>query len=418
MSAPAEPTEPALELNAMEQRVLGSLLEKQQTVPSSYPLTFNALRTACNQTSSRDPVVDYDANGIEACVRELRHKDLVRVIHTPGQRVLKVHQRLDERLELADDERALIALLLLRGPQSPGELKTRTERLHPFADRDGVQACLTRLAQRLTPLVHELPKQAGQHDRRWLHLLGPAQPGTTAPAAPAEVVDRESVLADGPGVRDERVRRAYQEIARLLDEETAANEGDLPGAAPLDDLDTWLLNRVAHAVGDRPIVDVGCGTGRAAACLAAAGAVVTGIDAAPAMIERARSTHPRLRFEPGDLRNLMRPPAAAAWGGVVAWDCLDHFAPSELPGLIAGLARVLAPGGVLAAAVRIGTQIGYRLATPDGDLELPLVQHDRDQVLGAIASAGLRIERWYLSGPTSAPGSAHERLLVLAWRPA
>lgn len=405
----AVPTDRAVELSAMEQRVLGSLLEKQRTVPAAYPLTFAGLRTACNQASSRDPVVDYDQHDIEACVRELRRRDLVRIINTPGQRALKVHQRLGEQLALADDERALMTVLLLRGPQSAGELKTRTERLYPFTDRDEVQTCLARLAERTTPLVVELPRQAGRHDPRWLHLLGPVAAASTELPAPGEPPDRESVLADGTASRDERFARAYDLIAR--DPDSDANPG------PLDDFDAWLLAAVAAGVGDAPIMDVGCGTGRVTGYLAAAGADATGLDAAPAMVDRARAEHPGLRFETGDLRTLMRPPAAAGWGAVTAWDCLDHFAPSELPAVIAGQARVLMPGGAFAAAVPIGSMVGRAVTASGEELQLPLVQHDRGEVLTAIGAGGLVVDRWYLVGTAQPPGPVGERLLVLAHRP-
>jgi len=144
-------------LDAEDQRVLGSLMEKQTTVPASYPLTANALRSACNQTSNRDPVVDYDQGTIERVARSLRDRELLRIVWVDiGRRTLKYHQLLDERLELQEDERALITVLLLRGAQAPGELKTRTERLHKFADRTEVEACLQRMAKRPEPLVREL----------------------------------------------------------------------------------------------------------------------------------------------------------------------------------------------------------------------------------------------------------------------
>jgi len=147
-------------LDAVEQRVLGCLLEKQVTVPTTYPLTLNALRTACNQTSSRDPVMDLDVRAVETTARALRDRGLLRVVWADsGRRILKYHQRLDEALELAADERALVTVLLLRGAQAPGELRSRTERLHPFADRDVVDACLHRLSGR--PLV----RAAQPHDR-------------------------------------------------------------------------------------------------------------------------------------------------------------------------------------------------------------------------------------------------------------
>src|SRR4051812_38180478 len=127
-------------LDAEEQRVLGSLLEKQVTVAASYPLSLNALRTACNQTSSRDPIADYDEHTVEQAARRLKDAGLVRIVWSDtGRRTLKYHQTLDERLGLAEDERALVTVLLLRGPQAPGELRSRTERLHAFADRGAVE---------------------------------------------------------------------------------------------------------------------------------------------------------------------------------------------------------------------------------------------------------------------------------------
>ncbi|MGB4809191.1 MAG: YceH family protein, partial [Candidatus Phosphoribacter baldrii] len=158
-------------LDATEQRVLGSLMEKQVTVPSTYPMSLNSLRLACNQATSRDPITEFDEATVQECLRGLRLRELVRVVH--GDRVLKYHQLLADRLALADDERALITVLLLRGAQSPGELKTRTDRLHAFADRAEVESCLARLASLDPPLVAVLPKAPGQHDARWIHLLGP-----------------------------------------------------------------------------------------------------------------------------------------------------------------------------------------------------------------------------------------------------
>ena len=136
-----------LVLDAVDQRVLGSLLEKQVTVPASYPMTLNSLRTACNQTSSRDPVVDYDEPMLLERMKTLKERGLVRIVWADrGPRTLKYHQLLDERLGLQPDERALLTVLLLRGAQAPGELKSRTERLHRFADRDEVEEVLRRMA--------------------------------------------------------------------------------------------------------------------------------------------------------------------------------------------------------------------------------------------------------------------------------
>ena len=161
-----------------DQRILGSLLEKQTTVPASYPLTANALRSACNQTSNRDPVVDFDQQTVEQAARSLKERGLLRIVWSDtGRRTLKYHQVLDEVLGLAPDERALLTMLLLRGPQAPGELRTRTERLHGFADRGEVEACLRRMAGR--------PAAAGARARAAARSAGPAlgAPARTGPGA-------------------------------------------------------------------------------------------------------------------------------------------------------------------------------------------------------------------------------------------
>ena len=127
-------------LDATDQRILGSLLEKQTTVPATYPLSANALVSACNQTSSRDPVTDLDQQFVERTAKSLKERGLLRIVWADtGRRTLKYHQILDEHLALEPDERALLTVLLLRGAQAPGELRTRTERLHGFADRGQVE---------------------------------------------------------------------------------------------------------------------------------------------------------------------------------------------------------------------------------------------------------------------------------------
>jgi uncharacterized protein len=199
------------QLSAAEQRVLGALLEKQRTVPASYPMTLNALQTACNQTSSRDPVADYDQQLLQETLKSLKDRGLVRIVWADrGPRTLKYHQTLDERLALQPDERALVTVLLLRGAQAPGELKTRSERLHTFADRAEVEAVLRRMsaptAERPTPLVRELERRPGQQDRRWVHLLGPVDPEIASPPPVGSSVDREGVLVQGAAARDAKVR--------------------------------------------------------------------------------------------------------------------------------------------------------------------------------------------------------------------
>jgi len=199
-------------LSAEEQRVLGCLLEKQRTVPASYPLSLNALRLACNQSNSRDPIVDYDERTVSDTVRALKDLHLVRLVWAgAGSRTVKYHQLLEEHLGLTGEQLAVMTVLLLRGPQSPGELKTRTERLHPFADRAAVEACLAAMAAAEPPLVRELPLLRGR-DPRWIHLLGPVATltETTAPGP-----DREIVLAGGAAARAEVGR--FEQLLRPRD---------------------------------------------------------------------------------------------------------------------------------------------------------------------------------------------------------
>lgn len=429
-----------LDLDPMEQRILGCLMEKQRTVPATYPLTLNAVRTACNQTSSRDPVVDYGEDEIEQCLRELRRRELVRVIVPDrGQRTLKYHQRLDERLELADDERAVLTVLMLRGPQSPGELKTRTERLRTFADREEVEGCLRRLAGRVTPLVRELDRQVGQHDRRWVHLLGPvaaagAGPGV-GPAGGSGAVgaaperDLEAVLAGGVAARDAAVRAHYDAVALAgagpeggdpwggdpAGGDPAGGDfvgGDFAGGDPnaLASFEAWLLDRVARLAGDCPALDVGCGSGRAAARLAAAGVSTHGLDLSPGQIDLARRRHPAVSFQVGSFASLLRPPSAPAWSAVVAWYAIGHLAPSELGSVFAEWVRVLAPGGTLALAALVGDGSWH---TPAGVGEEPAeVRHDPARIRSELVKAGLTVAEWYLCGTGAAPGPAS--LMVLA----
>ena len=397
-------------LDAVEQRVLGSLLEKQRTVPASYPLSLNALRTACNQSSSRDPVVDYDEQTVERTARALKDRGLLRIVWADaGRRTLKYHQTLEEVLGVADDERALLTVLLLRGPQAPGELRTRTDRLHPFADRDAVEAVLRRLAGLPTPLVHELERRPGQQDRRWVHLLGPVEPERAAVAAPA-VVDREVVLADGAGARDAKVRAAYDAVASTY----AERLGDELDRKPFDQ---WLLGRVAVLAGGLPVVDVGTGPGHVAAYLADAGAEATGVDLSPAMVEEARRRFPHLTFSVGDFNSLLRPPTAAGWGAVTAWYALVHLAGSELAPTVASLARVLVPGGWLTLALHAGAAVHHAEKLMDQPVDVDFVLHDPDEVVAAVRAAGLVDVEWYLRGPLAGEVET-DRLYVLGRRPA
>lgn len=218
----------AVVLDPIEQRVIGSLLEKERTVPDTYPMTLNGLRTACNQTSGRDPVMALDEREVQAALDALRAAGLTRVLHpSHGARQPKYRQVLDEVLHLDAGERAAITLLLLRGPQTPGELRSRSERLHAFTDLSEVEGALRALAARDVPLVAELERRPGQKEQRWIHLLGPVDltsaPAAERPTAPVPAGELETLRAELARVESE-LAAASAEIDRLnalLDELTA-----------------------------------------------------------------------------------------------------------------------------------------------------------------------------------------------------
>ncbi len=159
------------ELNEIEVRVLGCLIEKEQTTPEYYPLTLNSLTAACNQKSSRNPVVNFDKSIVVRAVENLREKKLVLLVHDQGSRVAKYRHYLKEKSSLSTGELALLSTLMLRGPQTPGELKSRTERAHKFDDLQEVLAGLQGLAEHETPFVKELPRQLGRKENRYAHLF-------------------------------------------------------------------------------------------------------------------------------------------------------------------------------------------------------------------------------------------------------
>ncbi len=161
-----------MDLTETEIRVLGCLLEKQRTTPDAYPLSVNALRLACNQSTNRDPVVAYDEETVRDALRRAERQGWVRLASGAGSRAAKFRHRLDERLPMDGAEQAIMGLLMLRGPQTPGECKTRGERLHAFADLEGVSATLDRLVDR--GLVARLARRPGQKEERYAHVLAGA----------------------------------------------------------------------------------------------------------------------------------------------------------------------------------------------------------------------------------------------------
>jgi uncharacterized protein YceH (UPF0502 family) len=235
-------------LSSSEARVLGCLLEKQRTTPEQYPLSLNALRLACNQSTNRDPVVDYDEATIRDALHRLERRGLVRF--ASGSRAAKYRHLLEEVLPLQEGERAVLTVLLLRGPQTPGELKQRTERMHAFGDLAGVHEALEQLIGR--ELATRLDRRPGQKEERYRQLL---QDGTeeatanTVGGGGGAVVeqgatpDRDnpvSVLAasspaDSGGLPElrERVARLEHEVAELR--LAMRNPSPSPPPGPADD---------------------------------------------------------------------------------------------------------------------------------------------------------------------------------------
>lgn len=170
-------------LDPSELRVLGSLIEKQLTTPEYYPLTFNALTAACNQKSNREPVMELSVRDLKDALIELQNMKLVWEVL--GGRVARWDQNLDKALGLDPQTKALLALLLLRGPQTPGELRGRSERLAAFQSVQDVEDVLHRMASAATPLVQELPRRPGQKESRWTQLLGDVAPVEVAGEARA-----------------------------------------------------------------------------------------------------------------------------------------------------------------------------------------------------------------------------------------
>lgn len=197
------------ELSAIQARVLGCLMEKKETTPEQYPLTLNALRNACNQKSARDPVTDYSEGEIGHVVRELQERDWVR--EEWGARTPKYSHRVGQVLGLHSRGLALLCVLMLRGPQTPGELKSHCQRLFAFDDLDDVLFALANLQKNDPPLVDALPRQAGQKEIRYMHLLC-GTPEPTESNAPRRARPAEPTAQTG---LEGRVVALEQELAEL-----------------------------------------------------------------------------------------------------------------------------------------------------------------------------------------------------------
>ena len=195
-----------LDLNPVETRVLGCLIEKQRTTPDTYPLTLNALRLACNQSTNRDPVVDYDEHTIRAALERLARRRFVRLASGHTTRATKYRHLLDDTLSLDPAELAVLAVLMLRGAQTPGELRQRTERLQRFADHSELEAVLGRLAER--DFVRRLDRRPGQKEQRYT-LLMDSDEEEEVEAVPTP--DTRDPIPEQP----DRIERLEREVAQL-----------------------------------------------------------------------------------------------------------------------------------------------------------------------------------------------------------
>jgi uncharacterized protein YceH (UPF0502 family) len=211
-----------MDLDPVEVRILGCLIEKQRTTPDAYPLSLNALRLACNQTTNRDPVVHYDEETIRGGLHRLGRRRFTRLASGHSSRAAKYRHLLDDELHLDPAEQAVLAVLMLRGPQTPGELKQRTERMQAFDDLAALEEVLTRLIDK--EYVYELARRPGQKEERFQHRLSEdLDDEELAVATPSAVAP---VVVPPPPRRDERLDRLEAEVASLR-EEIAAIKAEL-----------------------------------------------------------------------------------------------------------------------------------------------------------------------------------------------
>ncbi len=198
-------------LDIIDGRVLGALIEKQLTTPDVYPLSLNALVLACNQSTARDPVMSLSAGDVTESIARLKELKLARIVHpSHGRSVTKYRQVTDESLGLEPGEVAVVGMLLLRGPQTAGELRTRSERLHGYAGVDEVERTLAALAERSEPLVERLQRAPGQKEARWRQLLAD-EARTSLGSTEVDTPSRGSALA----ALDARVATLEERLARI-----------------------------------------------------------------------------------------------------------------------------------------------------------------------------------------------------------
>ena len=201
-----------MDADAVEIRILGCLVEKQRTTPDQYPLSLNALRLACNQATNRDPVVDYDEAEIRGALDRLSRRGWVRLASGPGSRVAKYRHLLDDALGRVPSQIALLAVLMLRGAQTPGELKQRVERIYPYPSIEDVEQALEALAA--AELAEKLPRRPGQSQDRWRQLLGTDDEPAAPTPEPQRSTNVESVYQTQSPL-EQRVARLEEQVAEL-----------------------------------------------------------------------------------------------------------------------------------------------------------------------------------------------------------
>ena len=210
-----------MNLTPVQSRIVGCLIEKEMATPDNYPLTMNALLAACNQTSNRNPVTRFDEATVSNALENLRAANVVRIVYSRSNRADKFRHVLDEVLAIEPQHLAVLSVLMLRGPQTGSELRTRTERLHPFADQDEVDEALRELAGRDEPLVARLERQPGQKESRWAHMVGGdlslalAGPDDGSQARQLEDDSRPAGRPDRLGALEDTVAELRADLDRL-----------------------------------------------------------------------------------------------------------------------------------------------------------------------------------------------------------
>ena len=356
------------DLTAHEVRVLGCLIEKEATTPDAYPLTLNSLRNACNQSTSRDPVVTYSEHEIDEALTSLRGRGWTRTVHSTSNRAVKFRHVLPDVLGLDPGETAVISVLMLRGAQTVGELKGRTERQHRFDSIDDVAGVLAALAGRAHPLVQRLDRQPGQKDARWIHLLAPFE-------APA-------IVADGAPSR--RAPAAQETLPSDPYGQATAEFYDLLETAMWDTFGLQMLDVLATVdPADGPVIDVGSGTGIGLAYLRAAvpGASLYAIEPSKAM---RVALHTRLA-EFTELREQTtviptrfgEAPLPARSSAMVLSALIGHLTDEERTRLWSYIAECMPPG----APVVVGVLL------PERPVHADLVKY-RERAVGDLVYEG------------------------------